>query len=61
MVELAAVVGEIGLDTGSRVPLDLQLRTFRQALEIVARLFQQEIRLSISAQKSTANRHRMHA
>jgi TatD DNase family protein len=36
LAERAAIVGEIGLDTGSRVPLDLQLQTFRQALEIVA-------------------------
>ncbi len=33
-----AIVGEIGLDTGSRVPLDTQLRVFRQALEVVADL-----------------------
>ncbi|HEY43300.1 MAG TPA: TatD family hydrolase [Anaerolineae bacterium] len=38
LVERAAIVGEIGLDTGSRVPLDLQLRTFRQSLEVVAEL-----------------------
>jgi TatD DNase family protein len=31
-----AVVGEIGLDTGSSVPLELQLRTFRQALAVAA-------------------------
>jgi len=36
LVERAAIVGEIGLDTGSRVPLELQLRTFRRALEVVA-------------------------
>ena len=30
LVECAAFVGEIGLDAGSRVPLELQLRTFRQ-------------------------------
>jgi TatD DNase family protein len=38
LAERAAIVGEIGLDTGSRVPLELQLRTFRQALEVVAEL-----------------------
>jgi TatD DNase family protein len=38
LAERAAIVGEIGLDAGSRVPLELQLQTFRQALEIVARL-----------------------
>jgi TatD DNase family protein len=36
MVERTAIVGEIGLDSGSRVPLELQLRTFRQILETVA-------------------------
>jgi TatD DNase family protein len=38
LAERAAIVGEIGLDTGSRVPLERQLRTFRQALEVVAEL-----------------------
>jgi len=38
LAQRAAVVGEIGLDTGSRVPLEIQLRTFRQALEVVADL-----------------------
>jgi TatD DNase family protein len=38
LAERAAIVGEIGLDIGSRVPLELQLQTFRQALEIVAQL-----------------------
>lgn len=38
LAERTAIVGEIGLDTGSRVPLEIQLRTFRQALEVVARL-----------------------
>ena len=38
LAERAALVGEIGLDTGSRVPLEVQLRTFRQALEVVADL-----------------------
>lgn len=32
------LIGEIGLDTGARVPLDLQMRTFRQELEIASRL-----------------------
>lgn len=36
LAERTAIVGEIGLDTGARVPLDTQLRAFRQALEIVA-------------------------
>jgi TatD DNase family protein len=31
-----AIVGEVGLDTGSRVPMELQLNTFRQVLEVVA-------------------------
>jgi TatD DNase family protein len=38
LVARAAAVGEIGLDMGSRVPLELQLQTFRQALEVVAEL-----------------------
>ncbi len=38
LTEQTAIVGEIGLDAGSRVPLELQLRTFRQALEIAARM-----------------------
>jgi TatD DNase family protein len=38
LAEQTAVVGEIGLDTGSRVPLEVQLRTFRQALEVVSDL-----------------------
>jgi TatD DNase family protein len=38
LVERAAIVGEIGLDTGSSVPIELQLKTFRQALDIVAYL-----------------------
>lgn len=38
LAERAAMVGEIGLDTGSRVPLELQLQTFRQALAVVAEL-----------------------
>lgn len=38
LAERTAIVGEIGLDAGSRVPLDLQLRNFRQALDIIATL-----------------------
>ena len=35
LVKRTAVVGEVGLDTGSRVPLETQLRTFRRVLGIV--------------------------
>lgn len=41
LVERTAVVGEIGLDAGSHyahAPLETQLKTFREALEIVADL-----------------------
>ena len=38
LAERAAIVGEIGLDTGPWVSLDLQLRTFRQALAVAAEL-----------------------
>ena len=38
LAEHTAVVGEVGLDTGSRVPLERQLRTFRQVLDIVSEL-----------------------
>ena len=38
LVEQTAIAGEIGLDTGCRVPLDLQLRTFRQALAVLTGL-----------------------
>lgn len=38
LVKQAAVVGEIGLDTGSRVPLETQVRTFREALSVLAEL-----------------------
>ena len=31
-----AVIGEVGLDTGSRVPMDTQIKIFRQVLEFVA-------------------------
>jgi TatD DNase family protein len=36
LTERAAVVGEIGLDCGSRVPLETQLATFRQILGILS-------------------------
>jgi TatD DNase family protein len=36
LVEKTAVVGEVGLDAGSRVPLELQLKNFRQILEVVS-------------------------
>jgi TatD DNase family protein len=32
-----AIVGEVGLDAGSRVPLELQLENFRQVLETVSK------------------------
>jgi TatD DNase family protein len=35
LAKQTAIIGEIGIDTGSRVPLETQLKTFRQALEIV--------------------------
>jgi TatD DNase family protein len=35
LAECAAIVGEIGLDAGSRVPLDLQLHNFREALDVI--------------------------
>ena len=38
LLEKTAIVGEVGLDTGSRVPLEIQLKNFRQALEIVSRI-----------------------
>jgi len=38
LVTKTAIVGEIGLDTGSRVPLELQLKNFRQMLEVIAKL-----------------------
>lgn len=38
LVEHTAVVGEVGLDAGSRVPLERQLGTFRQVLAVVAEL-----------------------
>lgn len=36
LLEKTAIVGEVGLDTGSRVPLELQLENFRQVLEVVS-------------------------
>ncbi len=38
LAQRTAIVGEIGLDTGSRVPLDVQLRVFRQALATITDL-----------------------
>jgi TatD DNase family protein len=38
LAERSAIVGEIGLDTGSRVPMELQLRNLRQALEVLAKV-----------------------
>jgi TatD DNase family protein len=38
LAQMTAIVGEVGLDTGSRVPFEMQLRTFRQVLEAVAYL-----------------------
>ena len=37
LVRGAALVGEVGLDGGSRVPAETQLRVFRDILEVVAR------------------------
>jgi TatD DNase family protein len=38
LAERTAIVGEIGLDAKSRVPLEVQIRTFRQALDVAAQL-----------------------
>jgi TatD DNase family protein len=38
LVGRMAIVGEIGLDSGSRVAMDVQLKTFRQALHVVSEL-----------------------
>jgi TatD DNase family protein len=38
LTKRTAIVGEVGLDTGSRVPLETQLQTFRQILQIAAEL-----------------------
>jgi TatD DNase family protein len=36
LLKKTAIVGEVGLDAGSRVPLDAQLKNFRQVLEAIA-------------------------
>jgi len=36
LLEKTAIVGEVGLDAGSRVPLEFQMKNFRQVLEIVS-------------------------
>lgn len=38
LAEETAIIGEIGLDTGSRVPLDIQIRVFRQVLDVLSDL-----------------------
>jgi TatD DNase family protein len=38
LVQCTAIVGEIGLDQGSRVPLERQLQTFRQAQDVLSDL-----------------------
>ncbi len=38
LVEKAAIVGEVGMDTGSRVPIELQRHNFKQILEIVTEI-----------------------
>jgi TatD DNase family protein len=38
LAERTAVVGEVGLDAGSQVPLEQQVRVFRQVLDVVAEL-----------------------
>jgi TatD DNase family protein len=38
LAKRSAFIGEVGLDTGSRVPMELQLRTFRHALDVAAEL-----------------------
>jgi len=35
LVERSAIVGEVGLDTGSRVLIEKQIHTFRQVLEVI--------------------------
>jgi TatD DNase family protein len=37
LLKKTAVVGEVGLDAGSRVPLEFQLKNFRQVLEVVSK------------------------
>jgi TatD DNase family protein len=36
LIDRTAIVGEIGLDTGSRVPIETQSHNFRQVLRVVA-------------------------
>jgi TatD DNase family protein len=36
LVEQTAIVGEVGMDAGSHVPLEMQRKIFRQVLEIIA-------------------------
>ncbi len=38
LLEKTAIVGEVGLDAGSRVPLELQLKNLRQILEVVSKI-----------------------
>jgi TatD DNase family protein len=38
LLQKTAIAGEVGLDAGSRVPLELQLKNFRQVLEVVSGL-----------------------
>jgi TatD DNase family protein len=38
LVKKTAIVGEVGLDTGSQVPIGKQVQTFRQVLEVVREL-----------------------
>jgi TatD DNase family protein len=38
LAERTVIIGEVGLDTGSRIPLETQLMTFRQVLQIAAEL-----------------------
>jgi TatD DNase family protein len=38
LAERTPIIGEIGLDSGSRVPIEVQLRTFRHALATVAEM-----------------------
>lgn len=35
LAERTAFIGEVGLDTGSHIPMELQLKTFRQVLNVV--------------------------
>jgi TatD DNase family protein len=38
LLEKTAIVGEVGLDAGSHVPLEFQLENFRQILEVISKL-----------------------